>query len=101
MPIPTSLLARTSFVLAVSAFAIAVTAVVALQIFVIMPMSEISADDEAGLLALSAQTWIELPEYTRPAFELEMAQMHDLIISSDVRELPPAASDIAYFSLLE
>jgi two-component system osmolarity sensor histidine kinase EnvZ len=101
MPIPTSLLARTSFVLAVSAFAIAVTAVVALQIFVITPMSAISADDEAGLLALSAQTWVELPEYTRPAFELEMAQVHDLIISSDVRELRPAASDVSYFSLLE
>ena len=101
MRMPTSLLARTSFVLTVSAFAIVVTAVVALQIFVIMPMSEISADDEAGLLALSAQTWIELPEYTRPAFELEMAQMHDLIISSDVRPLPSVEKDISYFSLLE
>ncbi|MYE82122.1 MAG: HAMP domain-containing protein [Gammaproteobacteria bacterium] len=98
----TSLLARTNVVLAFSAVAIAATALAALQVFVLGPMTERSADDEAGLVVLSAQTWAELPDYTdaRPAFELEMARMHDLVISSDIRDLPPAAADNDYHALL-
>ena len=101
-PLRTSLLARTNVVLAFSAVAIAATALAALQVFVVGPMTERSADDEAGLVVLSAQTWAELPDYTdaRPAFELEMARMHDLVISSDIRDLPPAAEDNDYFALL-
>ena len=88
--------------LAFSAVAIAATALAALQALVIGPMTERSADDEAGLVVLSAQTWAELPDYTdaRPAFELEMARMHDLVISSDLRDLPPAGADNAYHALL-
>ena len=98
----TSLLARTNVVLAFSAVAIVATALAALQVFVVGPMTERSADDEAGLVVLSAQTWVELPDYTdaRPAFELEMARMHDLVISPDIRDLPPAAEDNDYYALL-
>ena len=97
-----SLLARTNFVLGWSAVAIAVTAITAMDIFVITPMTERSADDEAGLLVLSAQTWVELPDYTdaRPAFEFEMMRMHDLIISSDIRDLPLADPDNDFYALL-
>lgn len=97
-----SLLTRTNFVLGWSAVAIAVTAITAMDIFVISPMTERSADDEAGLLVLSAQTWVELPDYTdaRPAFEFEMMRMHDLIISSDIRDLPPADPDNDFYALL-
>ena len=51
---------------------------------------------------LSAQTWVELPGNTdaRPAFEFEMARMHDLIISSDIRDLPLADTDDDYNALL-
>ena len=82
MPRAVSLLVRTTLVLAVSAIAIAVTAILALNVFVISPIAERSADDEAALLVLSAQTWVELPPDSRPYFELELAQNHDLIISS-------------------
>ena len=97
-----SLLARTNVVLAFSAVAIVATALVALQVLVVGPMTERSADDEAGLVVLSAQTWAELPDYTdaRPAFELEMARMHDLVISSDLRDLPPVQADNDYHALL-
>ncbi len=100
--LPTSLLARTNVVLAFSAVAIAATALAALQVFVVGPMTERSADDEAGLVVLSAQTWAELPDYTdaRPAFELEMARMHDIVISPDLRNLSPAAADNDYYALL-
>src|SRR5512144_2083393 len=53
-----SLLVRTNLVLAVSALVIVVIAVVALNVFVIDPIAEQSADDEAALLVLSAQTWV-------------------------------------------
>jgi two-component system, OmpR family, osmolarity sensor histidine kinase EnvZ len=101
MPRAVSLLARTTIVLAVSAIAIAVTAILALNTFVISPIAERSADDEAALLVLSAQTWVELPPDSRPYFELELAQNHDLIISSVPRDLPLADLSLPYLDLLQ
>ncbi len=80
-----SLLARTNIVLGLSAIAIILIAIVALDRFVLQPILERSADDEAALLVLSAQTWVELPPEARPYFELELAESHDLIISSEPR----------------
>jgi len=96
-----SLLVRTTLVLAVSAIAIAATAIIALNTFVIRPIAERSADDEAALLVLSAQTWVELPPAARPYFELELAQNHDLIISPQARDLPPADLGMSYLDLLQ
>lgn len=102
MGLPTSLLWRTNAVLALSAVVIIATAFLAVQRLVMAPMTEKLADDEAGLVVLSAQTWVELPSYTdaRPAFELEMARMHDLIISPDLRALPPADTADSYVAML-
>ncbi len=102
MGLPTSLLWRTNAVLALSAVVIIATAFLAVQRLVVAPFTEQLAHDEAGLVVLSAQTWVELPDYTdaRPAFELEMARMHDLIISPDLRDLPPADTEDSYFALL-
>ena len=86
---PQSLLGRTNLTLAISSFAIVVVATFALNAFVIDPIAERSADDEAALLVLSAQTWAELPPQARPYFELELAQSHDLIISVAEQSLPP------------
>ena len=87
--------------LAVSAIAIAATAILALNTFVIRPIAERSADDEAALLVLSAQTWVELPPNARPYFELELAQNHDLIISPQARDLPAANLGMSYLDLLQ
>lgn len=96
-----SLLTRTTLILAVSALLIVVIAVLALNQFVIEPIAERSADDEAALLVLSAQTWVELPPEARPYFELELAQSHDLIISAERQALGPADLGQAYLSLLQ
>ena len=85
---PASLLGRTNLTLGVSSMLIAVISTIALYAFVIDPIAERSADDEAALLVLSAQTWVELPPAARPYFELELAQNHDLIISSALQQLP-------------
>ncbi|MEN9806588.1 MAG: hypothetical protein RL756_1108 [Pseudomonadota bacterium] len=96
-----SLLARTNLILAVSALAIAAIAVAALNQFVIKPIAEQSADDEAALLVLSAQTWVELPPDARPYFELELAQSHDLIISAETQTLARADLSRPWLALLQ
>lgn len=48
--------------------------------FVMLPLAARSADDLAGLMVLSAQTWTELPPDTRPAFEAELLRQHQLTL---------------------
>ncbi|MGI9325036.1 MAG: ATP-binding protein [Pseudomonadales bacterium] len=95
-----SLLARTNLTLAISAALIVLIAILALFYFVIEPIAQRSADDEAALVVLAAQTWVELPPDARPSFELEMAQSHDLILSEDVRSLPLFEESNLYVDLL-
>ena len=97
---PTSLLARTNFTLTVSSLLIVAVSVFALNHYVIEPIAEKSADDQAALLVLSAQTWVELPPDARPYFELELAQNHDLIVNSQVQLLPLSDLDQSYLGLL-
>ena len=59
--------------------------------FVMLPMAERSADDLAGLMVLSAQTWAELPPDTRPAFEAELLREHQIALRTDMPALPEAA----------
>ncbi len=96
-----SLLARTNLTLAVSSFLIALVSIAALNVYLIEPIARQSANDEAALLVLSAQTWVELPPSARPYFELELAQNHDLIVTSEPRQLADAALDQPYLSLVE
>lgn len=96
-----SLLARTNLTLAVSSFLIALVSIAALNTYLIEPIARQSANDEAALLVLSAQTWVELPPAARPYFELELAENHDLIISSDPRDLDIATLSQPYLSLVQ
>jgi len=59
----------------------------ALLAFVMLPMAERAADDLAGLMILSAQTWAELPPQTRPVFEQELASSYRIAVRPD---MPPA-----------
>jgi two-component system osmolarity sensor histidine kinase EnvZ len=60
-----------------------VTAAAALG-FIFLPMARRAADDLAGLMVLSAQTWTELPPETRPSFEAELARNHRLRLRPDM-----------------
>jgi len=53
-----------------------VTVAVAVVSLLMVPMAQRSADDLAGLMLLSAQTWSELPPTTRADFEEELARAH-------------------------
>ncbi len=97
---PASLLLRTSLTLGVSALAIALVSIAALDRFVTTPLAEQSADDEAALLVLSAQTWVELSPQARPYFELELFESHGLVVSPEVRALQPLRSDVPWMDLL-
>ena len=101
MNLPSTLLARTNAVLGVSAAAIALTSITALMVFVIRPIEDRSANDEAGLVVLSAQTWVELPPEARHFFEIELLEEHDLVITAAVRQLPLVSPGQSYFELLE
>ena len=48
--------------------------------FVMLPLAQRSADDLAGLMVLSAQTWAELPPTTRPVFEAELLSTYQLAL---------------------
>jgi len=95
-----SLLVRTNLVLGMGALAIILVAMLALDRFVLQPILERSADDEAALLVLSAQTWVELPPEARPYFELELAESHDLIIGSRPTTVELPVTDLRYAGLL-
>ena len=97
---PSTLLARINLVHAASATVIALTAITALVVFVIRPIEDRSAADIAGLVVLSAQTWVELPPQARPYFEIEMLRAHDLVITADTRALPALAAPTRYHGLL-
>lgn len=56
--------------------------------FVMLPMSERAADDLAGLMVLSARTWVELPPETRPAFEDELVRSHQIGLRPSMSPAP-------------
>ncbi|MDP1900653.1 MAG: ATP-binding protein [Rubrivivax sp.] len=62
--------------------------------FVMLPLAERSADDLAGLMVLSAQTWAELPPQTRPVFEAELLRTYELALRPGMA--PPADTHLAH-----
>ncbi|MGD9709116.1 MAG: sensor histidine kinase [Halothiobacillaceae bacterium] len=58
-----------------------VLALVLAVALVLWPLTDRAAQDKAGLLVLSAQTWLELPPGTRPDFEAELRERHGLTLS--------------------
>ena len=77
-----SLFARTALTLALAFVVFQAAALWVVYRTVIVPVAERSADDLAGLIVLSAQTWVELPPLTRPAFERELARRHGLRLTT-------------------
>jgi len=98
---PTGLL-RQHAVLLLSAFiAFELLAVIAFMGLVMLPLASRSADDLAGLMVLSSQTWAELPPETRPAFEAELRDQHALQIRPDVAGANVDVWHPPFFYLLE
>jgi len=79
---PRSLFARTALTLALAFIVFQAAAFWVVTRTLIVPVAERSADDLAGLIVLSAQTWVELPPETRAAFERELARRHGLRLTT-------------------
>lgn len=77
-----SLFVRTALTLALAFVVFQAAAFWVVYRTLIVPVAERSADDLAGLVVLSAQTWVELPPQTRAAFERELARRHGLRLSN-------------------
>jgi len=76
------LFARTALALALAFIVFQAAAFWVVSRTLIIPVAERSADDLAGLIVLSAQTWVELPPKTREAFERELARRHGLRLTT-------------------
>ena len=77
-----SLFARTAITLALAFIVFQTSAFWVVYRTLVVPVAERSADDLAGLIVLSAQTWAELPPKTRAAFERELARRHGLRLTT-------------------
>ncbi len=77
-----SLFARTALTLALAFIVFQAAAFWVVYRTLIVPVAERSADDLAGLIVLSAQTWAELPPQTRMAFERELSRRHGLRLTT-------------------
>ena len=77
-----SLFARTATTLALAFLIFQISAFWVVYRTLIVPVAERSADDLAGLIVLSAQTWVELPPQTRAAFEQELTRRHGLRLTT-------------------
>lgn len=69
--------------------------------FMLLPLARRSADDLAGLMVLSVQTWAELPVSKRPAFEETLRQSHALALREQMPLVEREEWHPFYFSILE
>jgi len=83
---PLSLAQQNALRLIVVFVAFEVIAALAVVWFLMVPLAQRAADDFGELLALSAETWSELPPMTRRAFERHLVDAHGI----ELRQAPPA-----------
>ena len=98
---PGSLFARTALTLALAFIVFQAAAFWVVTRTLIVPVAERSADDLAGLIVLSAQTWVELPPETRAAFERELARRHGLRLTTIDVGATADAPDFAFRPQIE
>ncbi len=96
-----SLFARTALTLALAFIVFQAAAFWVVTRTLIVPVAERSADDLAGLIVLSAQTWVELPPETRVAFERELARRHGLRLTTIDVGATAEAPDFAFRPQIE
>ena len=77
---PLSLTQQNALLLVAVFIAFEVLTAVAVMSFLMVPMARRGAGDLSELLALTAQTWSELPPSTRPAFQRQLAEHHEIVL---------------------
>lgn len=98
---PSSLARQNTLLLATAFMLVELLAAAVMVMFLMLPMARRSADDLAGLMILSAQTWAELPPQTRPDFELELLTSHQLALRTEPAGIGRDEWHSPFFYLLE
>lgn len=70
-------------------------------VFLLLPVALRSADDLAGLMVLSAQTWSDLPAEKQPAFESDLMAQYAIAIRQKPLEDQAPSWRPPYFTFLE
>jgi len=96
-----SLFFRTALTLALAMIVFQAAALWVVYRAVMVPVAAQAADDLAGLIVLSAQTWAELPPATRAAFERELAQQHGLTLTSNAVDAAVSAAPFSFRDEIE
>ncbi len=81
---PRSLLQRTRLILAIGLVAFLAFTALVVRLAVLEPVTQRAASELAALIELSARVWIELPPWTRPDFEAELRDHHELRVRAPV-----------------
>jgi two-component system, OmpR family, osmolarity sensor histidine kinase EnvZ len=66
--------------------------------YIMTPMARQSASHLASFVALSAQTWVELPPETRQDFEVELKKQHGIVLRSQKKKFQPLTVNTPFFS---
>ncbi len=98
---PVSLARQNTLLLAGAFLLVELLAVFSVAWLLMLPVAKRSADDLAGLMILSAQTWAELPPDTRMAFEHELMDNHGLALRAEPAGMGRDEWHPLYFYLLE
>ncbi len=98
---PTSLARQNTLLLAGAFLLVELLAAFSFAWLLMLPVAKRSADDLAGLMILSAQTWAELPPDTRMAFEHELMDNHGLALRAEPAGEGRDEWHPPYFYLLE
>ena len=101
MSSPQSLARQNTWVLVVAFILIELLTLTLFISLVMLPLARRSADDLAGLMVLSAQTWAELPPQTREVFALELKTSHALTLRTEPMKEAHDEWHSPYFYLLE
>ena len=101
LPLPKTLFGRTAFAFTFAFLVFSLFSVSLVIYFVAMPLTKRAADDLSALMVLTTQIWVELPPGTRPDFEKEMLERHNLFIGVAAKPLQEHETSHIYIRYLE
>ncbi len=95
---PKTLFARITLTFSLLLFVFVLLASSVIFYYIMTPMVRQSASHLAALVALSSQTWVELPPKTRQDFELELKHQHGIILSSEEQKFQSILVNTPFFN---
>lgn len=98
---PGTLFARTSLTVSIALLIFVIFSSGVVLYYIMFPIARQAAGNLAALMVLSAQTWAELPPYTRPDFEGELKNFHGLTLFERETQIKPVNVKTPFIHFLE